>query len=229
MPLYTKRWAVETCQQFFGLSAADVAQIAGAHGQTPMLDLWQRDPAGFYEHPWQVLRQEWWHMTSGMYPHPGFWAALPDNAHILDYGCGTGEVIRPWLMMRQDSASVVVLAEPSVTCRAYLAHKYASVLAAGMDVRIASAPLSYPPDTFDAVICTDVLEHVPDPMPLQRALWATLKPGGHALLKMETAYPHAGHLREAVEQFPIWKQWLFDHTELIEVETYGWVRKPEKG
>lgn len=38
--------------------------------------------------------------------------------------------------------------------------------------------LSFPPDTFDFVMSSDVLEHVPDPYQAHREIYRVLKPGG---------------------------------------------------
>jgi len=51
-----------------------------------------------------------------------------------------------------------------------------------------------PPDSFDAVVCIEVLEHVPDPLGTMRNLFAALKRGGIALItesfeSVGAAYP----------------------------------------
>ena len=66
-----------------------------------------------------------------------------------------------------------------------------------------------------------------NPLEVQFRLWELLKPGGQALLKFETAYPHAGHLKEAIMWFPEWARWLRSATDIIETGTYAWCRKKE--
>ena len=50
--------------------------------------------------------------------------------------------------------------------------------------RIPSPPLS-----FDAVLCTEVLEHVPDPLAVWREFYRVLRPGGHVLLSTPFYWP----------------------------------------
>lgn len=217
---YTQRWGLDLCKRFFGLTDADEAQIAGMEGHEFLRLLWEHDPARFYENPMQLLRQEYWHALIPFYKHEGFWAALPDGAHVLDYGCGVAAFCQPWILRGGNTT----LVEMSGICRAYLAVKYPDPHVTVVDEGwLARAE----PASVDGLICTDVLEHVPNPLELQDRLWALLKPGGYGLLKFETAYPHAGHLPEAIAQFPEWTRWVRRHAELIEAEMYAWVRKKE--
>ena len=215
----TRRWAIEACKTFFGLTDADERAIVGLEGKHYLQKLWQTSPDTFYDHPLQMLRQEWFHASKAWYRHDGFWAALPPQAMVLDYGCGTGEVARlPWILRGE----ALDAHEHSATCRAYLQWKYRHYAVVTED----TASLSQSqPAAYDALICTDVLEHLPNPLEVQRMLWEKLKPGGHALLKFATEWPHPGHLRDAIVQRPQWVSWLRDQAQIIEVDTYCWCRK----
>lgn len=222
MTLLTRRWGLEQCRQYFQLGDAEEAWIRGPEGSKHLMALYEDDPDGFDEHPLTLLRQEWWHAYAATYTHPGFWAAIAPGSVVVDYGCGVGAVTLPWLVRQQGTT---VLVDTSAAVRAYVQAKFqpwGAVLVQSVDAFFVHQPCLY-----DALVCVDVLEHLPNPMAVQQALWDRLRPGGHALLKLETVWPHPGHRYEAVTQFPAWKAWIEAHTEIIEIETYAWVRKPQ--
>ena len=214
-----QRWAIERCMEFFGLTAGDYAAIQGAAGLALLQGLWERNPDEFYNHPLQLLRQEWYHAcpSNHYYAASGFWAALSPGDILLDFGCGTGEVARlPWIARQGE----IDLYEPaSETCRAYLRHKY-------RDNPLVHFGVAYELGVYDAVICTDVFEHVSDPLGVMQLLYDWLKPGGHALLKFSTAWPHPGHLQASIAQVPAWKGWVNDHMILQAIEGCVWATKP---
>lgn len=218
---YTQRWGIDACKAFFGLTAADEQLITGADGQMFLQELWDADPEHFYDNPLTLLRQEWWHAMIPQYKHGGFWHSLPLTADVLDYGCGVGAVCQPWIL----TGGMTMLLEASMLCQAYLNEKY---LLENVLVIDDSWLIGAEPESLDALVCTDVFEHLLNPLEVQLRLWELLKPGGMALLKFETAYPHAGHLKAAVEQFPEWARWLRSATEIIETNTYCWCRKKKE-
>ncbi|WP_290885175.1 class I SAM-dependent methyltransferase [Arenimonas sp.] len=52
-----------------------------------------------------------------------------------------------------------------------------------------AAALPFPDGTFDAVVCLEVLEHVPDPARVLHEVGRVLKPGARAWLSMPFLYP----------------------------------------
>jgi len=69
-------------------------------------------------------------------------------------------------------------------------------------------------ESFDAIICADVLEHLRDPRPLLNQLHNFLKPGGSVLMSL----PNASHLTIVASllggRFPYQKNGLLDNTHL---------------
>ena len=58
-----------------------------------------------------------------------------------------------------------------------------------VDVIARGEQLPFPGDTFDLVICTQVLQYVPEPELLAQEIRRVLKPGGSLLLSVPSAWP----------------------------------------
>lgn len=98
---------------------------------------------------------------------------LPDNpnAAILELGCGNGATGA--LALRRGKCSTYVgieMFEPM----GQDARKALTTVHVG---NVETMELPYPPATFDALICSEVLEHLIDPEPVLQKLAGLLKPG----------------------------------------------------
>jgi SAM-dependent methyltransferase len=51
--------------------------------------------------------------------------------------------------------------------------------------------IAYPDNFFDSILCSHVLEHVPDDMQAMREFYRVLKPGGWAILQVPIDYSKA--------------------------------------
>ncbi|MDX1540038.1 MAG: class I SAM-dependent methyltransferase [Geminicoccaceae bacterium] len=93
---------------------------------------------------------------------------VPDGGSVLDVGCGAGKFLAVLHRLRPDLALAGVDIE---------------------DCGIGGLPgltfhqgqleeLALPPGSFDAVYCSNLIEHVPDPLAFLSAVREVLKPGG---------------------------------------------------
>jgi 2-polyprenyl-6-hydroxyphenyl methylase/3-demethylubiquinone-9 3-methyltransferase len=93
---------------------------------------------------------------------------------MLDVGCGGGLVSEPLARL----GATVVGVDPTVDSIA-VARRHAAAQGLSIDYRTATVEeLQSAGDTFDAVVCMEVIEHVPDPAAFVRGLGALVRPGG---------------------------------------------------
>lgn len=213
------QWAVEFCKAYFGFTEAQCKQIEGDSGRAALQVLWEELGPALYEEPLYLLRQEVWHAAHPTYCiNPSFFFTLPHQAVLCDYGCGTAEMSRRWIEMGRKA----FLLDTSQLTLNYLDAKYE-----GCNVLIRDAT-TYEISWIDAIVCTDVLEHVPAPLALLQKLWQAVKPGGQMAMNMSPAFPHPGHLEAAVNQFDDVMHWIntvpyvFDHHP---EGVYAWLMK----
>ncbi|MDB4916476.1 MAG: Methyltransferase type 11 [Gemmatimonadetes bacterium] len=96
-------------------------------------------------------------------------AALPKGARVLDVGAGAGPYRK--LLAHCDYKAHDFGQEPA-TVGHYTPLDYESDILA----------IPAPDGSFDAILCTEVLEHVPDPVGAVREMARLLAPGGRLLL-----------------------------------------------
>ena len=112
-------------------------------------------------------------------------ALKPRNPRrILDVGCGHGWTLAGLKDLGADLVGIDT--DPEVLASARATYPFLEI------VESPGGPLPFPDGSFDAVICSDVIEHVGDEnkAPLLREIHRVLEPGGTLVL---TA-PHAGIL-----------------------------------
>jgi SAM-dependent methyltransferase len=117
------------------------------------------------------------------------------GCHTLDLACGLGGYIPPL----QASGARVVAVDFNVP------HKVESIPFAIAD----ALRVPFPDDCFDLVICTNLIEHVPNPADLLREIWRVLKPSGVVYLSYPPYYsPQGGHQFSPFhifgERFALW-------------------------
>jgi SAM-dependent methyltransferase len=104
-------------------------------------------------------------------------ALVPPGGHLLDLGCGSGELAR---LLAQAGYQVTGCdIAPLMLEQALAADQGQRVRWVRLDPRWRTLPL--PPDSLDAVVAASVLEYVPDPRGVLRECARVLRPGGTLL------------------------------------------------
>lgn len=98
----------------------------------------------------------------------GWFAGAPRCQRLLDLGCGT----QPYAQYYADRADRIVALDHDVRQRPR----------SGVFVRGSADRLPFGARTFETVLCTEVLEHVPDPQTAVRECARVIVPGGVLIL-----------------------------------------------
>jgi len=100
------------------------------------------------------------------------WA--PPGGSVLDLGCGTGDLARHLAAtgLRVTGCDISV----EMLDRAAQADQAGTVKWATLDPGWCALP--FPPETFNAIVASSVLEYVDDPLAVLRECFRLLKPGG---------------------------------------------------
>lgn len=102
-----------------------------------------------------------------------------ERLRILDFGCGTGALVTIPLSAAGDEILGVDVHAPSIDqARASIAAPNVSFSTENADQLLARGA------TFDAIICSEVLEHLPDPGVLLGKLRDLLAPGGTLIVSV---------------------------------------------
>ena len=127
---------------------------------------------------------------------------------VLELGTGPGTVTRILHAKGCKVTGVEMDPETLATCAPFCER----TVQANLEDPLWASPLAG--ESFDAIICADVLEHLRDPRPLLNQLHGFLKPGGSVLMSL----PNASHLTVVASllggRFPYQKNGLLDHTHL---------------
>jgi len=101
--------------------------------------------------------------------------------HVLDVGCGTGDLLHPLAPLLGDAGKITAL-DLSVTLIAEARRRAA---AAGVQISFDAGnatSLPYADQSFDVVTANLLLQHLPDPQPALAEMVRVLRPGGSLLI-----------------------------------------------
>lgn len=122
--------------------------------------------------------------------------AAAEKGSLLDVGCGSGYLLARGRRRVRRVVGLDLSLEALSAARARLERQ--GPPRGGADLLLGDAArLPFVGGAFDAVICTETLEHVPDDASVLAELARVLKPGGRLVLSVPEALPEAILLRLA--------------------------------
>jgi len=124
--------------------------------------------------------------------HHLFWPDIPyrEDHSILIAGCGTSQAAKHALRWPKAQVTGIDLSATSVRCTEELKRKYSLT-----NLQVHQLPLDQLHElkgTFDQIVCTGVLHHLPDPDAGLAALRSVLKPDGVMHLMVYAPYGRTG-------------------------------------
>ena len=109
---------------------------------------------------------------------------LPDQGPVLDVGCGNG-IYTSWLAKKvKDSGAPAVGIDRNVPNLAWAKREFPDA----HFVAVGGETIPFPDHYFNAVMCTEVLEHTRDDRQTLREIHRVTRPGGYLILST----PHRG-------------------------------------
>lgn len=125
--------------------------------------------------------------------------------------CGSSDRVRLlYLFLKSktslftESVKLLHLAPEKPLSDIFIKHKNIDYLTADLNpeqvmVKMDITAIQFPDNTFDAILCNHVLEHIPDDRQAMKELFRVLKPGGWAILQV----PVSKVLEQTYEDFTI--------------------------
>ena len=135
-----------------------------------------------------------------------FRALMPENARVLDVGCGTGSVT---VIANRDKGNTVLAIEPDADRSAVATARGIDVFCGVLDHEFMSTR-----GPFDIIMFADVLEHLPSPDDMLKLAMSGLKPGGIILASVPNVAHWSLRLELLFGRFDYTETGLCDATHL---------------
>lgn len=113
--------------------------------------------------------------------------ALAAEARILDVGCGDGALSG---LIRRDLGRSVTGVDASPLAIDLAREAFALRGLDGQFKCITGYDTGEPENSFDAVVCSDVIEHVQEPLKMLSEIRRVLRPGGHLVITTPIRFSH---------------------------------------
>lgn len=132
-------------------------------------------------------------------------AFIPDGvSSVLEIGCGTGAF---GALVKQQRGcrytGVELMSQAAELARSQLDE----VIVANIE----QTPLPFPQQSFDCLVCNDVLEHLVDPWAALRTLTGFLRPGGYIVISLPNV-----RFSEVVKNLVVRKRWEYENEGVLD-------------
>jgi ubiquinone/menaquinone biosynthesis C-methylase UbiE len=157
-----------------------------ASDQPSLRDFYHQQYGAFAEDVYRTVRQDIFGEDFGQsnwqtveeYGQVLTWLDVDPTARVLDVACGSGgSALRLARLTGCQVVGIDLQAAGIATARAAAAQAGLSAQAT-FEQHDATQPLPFPDAAFDAVVCIDAINHLPDRPAVLREWWRVLKPGG---------------------------------------------------
>jgi 2-polyprenyl-3-methyl-5-hydroxy-6-metoxy-1,4-benzoquinol methylase len=136
---------------------------------------------------------------------------------LLDYGCGTACLYKPFDGSKQVQITLADIESPSFTFTKWRYRHSSNIQFFDIDPEQFSLT-----GLFDIFICDNVLEHVLNPLELTKHLTEHLNPGGYALIDFCTQIEEykTGHLEQSIAQYGVTMEYVHANYDRINTLFY---------
>lgn len=111
--------------------------------------------------------------------NPYVYAQIPEKARVLDVGCATGLLGQRLKKEKNSQFLAGIEADPELASEAEKC--YDKVIVTNLE---GLTPLPFEEESFEIIVCADVLEHLKDPLEVLRKLSRYLKKNGFFLISV---------------------------------------------